>query len=314
MAHPRPFRFGVQLSRADTGAEWAELARKAEGLGYSTLFVPDHFGDQLSPAVALTAAADATTGLRVGSLVLDNDFRHPVVTAKEVASIDRLSGGRVELGIGAGWMSSDYEQSGIVMDPPGVRIDRLEEALDVLAGVFGPDPFSYQGKHYQISGLDGLPKPIQQPHGPPLIIGGGGRGVLTLAARRADIVGVNPAIRSGRTDRAAAQDGAAVVTDQKLQWVRDAAGDRYDDIEINMLIFACVVTDDRASVIEAMAPLFGVSPDVVGDHPHAWVGTVEQICDDIAARRQRWDASYLVVQGPDAMDAAAPIVARLAGT
>ena len=313
MAHPRPFRFGVQLSSADTGAQWADLARKAEDLGYSTLFVPDHFGDQLSPAVALTAAADATTGLRIGPLVLDNDYRHPVVVAKEAASIDRLSGGRLELGIGAGWMNSDYEQSGIAMDPAGVRIDRLDEALDVLEGLFRPGPFSYQGKHYQVSELDGLPKPVR-PGGPPLLMGGGGRRMLTLAARRADIVGVNPAIRSGRTDAAAAQDGAATVTDRKLEWVRDAAGSRYDDIEINMLIFACVVTDDRASVIEAMAPLFGVPPDIVGDHPHAWVGAVDQICDDLAARRERWDASYLVVQGPEAMDAAAPIVARLAGT
>jgi probable F420-dependent oxidoreductase len=313
MAHPRPFRFGVQLSRADTSAEWAALAHKAEDLGYSTLFVPDHFGDQLSPAVALMAAADATTDLRVGPLVLDNDFRHPVVLAKEAASIDRLSGGRLELGIGAGWMNDDYDQSGIAMDPPGVRIDRLEEALDVLEGLFGTGPFSYEGKHYRIGTLDGLPKPVQ-PGGPPVIMGGGGRRMLSLAARRADIVGVNPSIRSGRTDAAAAQDGAADVTDTKLEWVRDAAGSRYGDVEINMLIFACVVTDDRASVIDAMAPLFGVPPEIVGDHPHAWVGTVAQICDDLVGRRERWDASYLVVQGPEAMDAAAPIVARLAGT
>ena len=314
MAHPRPFRFGVQLSLADTGAEWAALARRAEDLGYSTLFVPDHFGDQLSPAVALMAAADATTELRVGPLVLDNDFRHPVVMAKEAASIDRLSGGRLELGIGAGWMCGDYDQSGIAMDPPGLRIDRLEEALDVLEGLFSPDPFSYEGKHYRISALDGLPKPVQQPDGPPVLIGGGGRRVLSLAARRANIVGVNPAIRSGRTDAAAAQDGAAGVTDRKLAWVRDAAGSRYGDVEINMLIFACVVTDDRASVIDAMAPLFGVPPEIVGEHPHAWIGSVAQICDALVARRERWDASYLVVQGPEAMDAAAPIVARLAGT
>jgi probable F420-dependent oxidoreductase len=313
MSNPRPFRFGVQLSRADGGTEWAELARKAEDLGYSTLFVPDHFGDQLSPVAALTGAAGATTRLRIGPLVLDNDYRHPVVTAKEMASIDRLSGGRLELGIGAGWMTSDYEQSGIPMDTPGVRIDRLEEALEVLEGLFAPGPFSFQGKHYQITGLDGLPKPVQ-PQGPPVLIGGGGRRVLTLAARRADIVGVNPSIRSGQADRAAARDGAAAVTDRKLQWVRGAAGDRYDDIEINMLIFACVVTDDRASVIHAMAPLFGVPPEDVDGHPHAWVGTVDQICDDLTARRERWDVSYLVVQGPEAMDAAAPVVARLAGS
>jgi probable F420-dependent oxidoreductase len=303
----------VQLSRADSGAEWAELARKAEDLGYSTLFVPDHFGDQLSPVVALTAAAGATTGLRVGPLVLDNDYKHPVVTAKEMATIDRLSGGRLEFGIGAGWMASDYEQSGIGLDPPGVRVSRLEEALDVFDGLFAPGPFSLQGKHYQLAGLDGLPKPVQQPR-PPLLIGGGGQRMLTLAGRRADIVGVNPSIRSGRADRAAAQDGAASVTDRKLGWVRRAAGDRYDDIEINMLIFACVVTDDRASVIDAMAPLFGAAPEEVGDHPHSWIGSVDQICDDLAARRDRWDASYLVVQGPEAMDAAAPIVARLTGT
>src|ERR671919_180827 len=311
-SHARPFRFGVQLSRADTGAEWAELARKAEDIGYSTLFVPDHFGDQLSPVVALTAAADATTELRVGPLVLDNDYRHPVVAAKEMASIDRLSGGRSELGLGAGWMASDYEQSGIAMDAASVRLDRLAEALDVLDGLFGPGPFSYQGKHYQLNGLEGLPKPIQQPR-PPLLIGGGGRRVLTLAAERADIVGVNPSIPSGRADRAAAQDGAAATTDRKLQWVRDAAGERYDDIEINMLIFACVVTDDPASVVEAMAPLFGVAAEDVGDHPHAWIGSVDQICDDLAARRERWGVSYLVVQGSEAMDAAAPIVSRLTG-
>jgi probable F420-dependent oxidoreductase len=313
MAHPRPFRFGVQLSQADTGAEWAALARKAEDLGYSSLFVPDHFGDQLSPTVALMAAAGATTDLRVGPLVLDNDFRHPVVLAKEAASIDRLSGGRLELGIGAGWMNDDYDHSGIAMDAPGVRIDRLEEALDILEGLFAPGPFSYEGKHYRISALDGLPKPVQ-PDGPPVVIGGGGRRLLRLAAQRADIVGVNPSVRSGRTDAAAAQDGAADVTDRKLEWVRDAAGNRYGDIEINMLIFACVVTDDRASMIDAMAPLFGVPPEIVGDHPHAWIGTVAQICDDLVGRRERWDASYLVVQGPDAMDAAAPIVARLAGS
>ncbi|HYZ97156.1 MAG TPA: TIGR03621 family F420-dependent LLM class oxidoreductase [Acidimicrobiales bacterium] len=313
MAHPRPFRFGVQLSRADTGPEWAELARKAEDLGYSTLFVPDHFGDQLAPVAALTAAAEATTDLRVGPLVLDVDYRHPVVVAKEMASVDRLSGGRLELGLGAGWLASDYEQAGIAMDPAGVRIDRLAEALDVVEGLFAAGPVTHEGKHYRITGLDGLPKPQQEPR-PPLILGGGGPQMLSLAAQRADIVGVNPAIRSGRVDAAAALDGAAGTTDRKLGWVREAAGARYADIEVTMLIFACVVTDDRASIIDTMAPAFGLPPEEVGDHPHAWVGTVEEICDDLVARRDRWDVSYLVVQGPEAMEAAAPIVARLAGT
>jgi probable F420-dependent oxidoreductase len=313
MAQPRPFRFGVQLSHAATAAEWAELARTAEDLGYSTLFMPDHFGGQLAPPVALMAAADATERLNVGTLVLDNDYKHPVVTAKELATLDVLSDGRLEVGIGAGWMASDYEQSGIPMDAAGVRVDRLEEALDVIEGLFAPGAFSFEGKHYRIEQLDGLPKPRREPR-PPFLIGGGGPRVLRLAARRADIVGVNPAARSGRVDAATARDGAAAVTDRKLAWVREAAADRYDDIEINMLIFACVVTDAREATIESMAPLFGVSNDEVADHPHAWIGSAEQICDDLVARRQRWDASYLVVQGPDAMHAAAPIVSRLAGT
>jgi probable F420-dependent oxidoreductase len=313
MPHPRPFRFGVQLSSAESAADWAGLAREAESLGYSTLFIPDHFGDQLAPAPALAAAAAATSELRVGTLVLDNDYRHPVITAKDMATVDLLSDGRLELGIGAGWMASDYEQSGIPMDDAATRVDRLAEGLTVLKGLFAPGPFSYQGKHYQIADLDGQPLPVQRPH-PPFIVGGGGPRVLALAAREADIVGVNPAIRSGRVDRAASHDGAAAVTDRKLRWVREAAGERYGDLELQMLLFACVITDDRAGTLEAMAPLFGLSPEVVADYPHAWVGSVDQVADDLVARRERWDISYLVVQGPDAMRAAAPVVARMAGT
>jgi probable F420-dependent oxidoreductase len=313
MATSRPFRFGVQLANARSAAEWAELARKAEDLGYSTVFVPDHFDDTLAPIPALMAAADATRTLKIGSLVLDNDYKHPVVTAKEAATLDLLSDGRLELGIGAGWMASDYERSGIPMDEPPVRIDRLEEGIAVIKGLFAEGNFSYQGKHYQIADLDGRPKPAQQPH-PPLLVGGGGPRVLRLAAREADIVGVNPAVRGGRITADAGQDGAAAVTDRKLAWVRDEAGDRYDDIEINFLIFACVVTDDRPGTVANMAPLFGLEPSDVDDYPHAWIGSIDQICDDLVAGRERWDATYLVVQGVDAMNAAAPIVARLAGS
>lgn len=313
MAHPKPFRFGIQLAAAESSAQWAELARRAEDLGYSTLFVPDHFGDQLAPVPALAAAAAATSTLRVGTLVLDNDYKHPVVTAKEAATIDLLSDGRLELGIGAGWLRSDYDQSGIAMERPGVRVDRLEEAVAVLKGLFRPGKFSFEGRHYQIRELDGRPKPVQQPH-PPLLIGGGSPRVLALAGREADIVGVNPSIRSGRVDAAAARDGTATATDKKLTWVREGAGDRYGDIEINMLVFACVVTDQRASTLEAMAPAFGLEPGEIAHYPHAWIGSVDQICDDLIAARERWDASYHVLQGADAMQAAAPIVARLAGT
>jgi probable F420-dependent oxidoreductase len=313
MSHPRRFRFGIQLSSAPTAAAWAELAREAEGLGYATLFVPDHFGDQLSPGPALTAAAAATSELRVGALVLDNDYKHPVVTAKEMATVDLLSDGRLELGVGAGWMASDYEQSGIAMDDAATRVDRLEEGVAVLKGLFAPGPFSFEGTHYRITDLDGQPAPATTPH-PPFIIGGGGPRVLALAGREADIVGINPAIRSGRVDGDAARDGGAAVTDRKLGWVREAAGDRYDDLEIQLLQFACIVTDDRAGTLETMASLFGLAPDDLGVYPHACIGSVDGIADDLTARRERWDASYLVVQGPDAMRAAAPVVARLAGT
>jgi probable F420-dependent oxidoreductase len=313
MPHPRRFRFGIQLSNAPSAAAWADLAREAEDLGYSTLFIPDHFGDQFSPGPALAAAADATRDLRIGTLVLDNDYKHPVVTAKEMATLDILSDGRLELGIGAGWLASDYEQSGIPMAGAAERVDRLEEGIAVLKGLFAPGTFNFAGKHYTISDLDGQPKPRQSPR-PPFIVGGGGPRVLRLAGREADIVGINPAIRSGRVDAAAARDGSAAMTDQKLAWVREAAGDRYDDIEVTLLMFMATITDDRAATLASVAPLFAMDPEGLAEYPHAWIGSIDQIVESLEAGRERWDASYLVLQGADAMRAMAPVVARLAGS
>ncbi len=312
MAHPRKFRFGVQLSKAESGPEWAALARKAEDLGYSSAFLPDHFGDQLAPMPAMMALADATTDLRVGALVFDNDYKHPVVFTKEIATVDVLSGGRVELGIGAGWMNTDYEQSGIQHDSAKVRVDRMEEGIAVMKGLFADGPFSFEGEHYTITAHDGLPKSVQKPH-PPFLIGGGGKRVLTIAAQQADIVGINPAIKSGNVDAASAADATAEATDRKYGWIKDAAGDRFDDLEINCLCFACIITDDPASMHEMMAGIFGVTPAEVAEVPHVMIGSVDSICDDLQARRERWGMSYFVVQA-DAMDAAAPIIARLAGT
>ena len=207
MAHDRRFRFGVQLHTATSGEAWTGAARRAEDLGYSTLFLPDHFGDQLAPVPALMAAADATTTLRVGALVWDNDYKHPVVQAKEAATIDVLSGGRVEFGIGAGWMTSDYEQAGIPKDRAGVRIARMVEALAVYRGHWGDGPFDFEGEHYRIAGLDGFPKPVQRP-GPPILIGGGGPKVLAIAAEHADIVGVNPPIPKGYIDASTASQAS----------------------------------------------------------------------------------------------------------
>jgi len=311
MAHDRRFRFGIQLSNASSGTEWATAARQAEDLGYSTLFMPDHFGDQLAPVPALMAAADATTELRIGALVFDNDYKHPVVLAKELATMDVLSGGRIEVGIGAGWMKSDYDQSGIAYDAPGVRVSRMEEGIAVIKGCFAPGPYSFEGEHYTITGYDGLPKPTQTP--PPFLIGGGAKRVLSIAAREAQIVGINPSIHSGQVDAAAAQNGAADETDKKLGWVKEAAGDRYADLEINLLQFAAIITDDRKGTAEMMAPLFGLPPEELDTYPHACIGNVEQIIEALQARRERWDASYIVFPG-DTMETMAPVVAKLRGT
>jgi probable F420-dependent oxidoreductase len=311
MAHPRTFRFGVQISTAP-GGDLAALARKVEDLGYSTLFLPDHFGDQLAPMPAMMAAADATADLKVGALVFDNDYRHPVVLAKEIATIDVLSGGRVEFGLGAGWLNTDYEQSGIPKERDGVRIARMAEALDIVKGLWAPGPFSFDGEHYRITGLDGMPKPAQQPH-PRVLIGGGGPKVLGIAARHADIVGINPSIPAGEVGPEAARDAAADRVDQKLTWLRDAAGDRFDDIELNALVFVVNVTDDPDPVREMMAGIFGVTPDLVAESPYVWIGSTGEIADQLRAARERWGFSYFVVQG-DALEPVAPIVAELSGT
>ena len=312
MAQHRPFRFGIQLAASPSATDWAEQAKRVEDLGFSSLLLPDHFGDQLAPIPAMVAAAAATTDLKVGALVHDNDYKHPVVLAKEAATVDLLSDGRLELGLGAGWMNTDYEQSGIPKDPAGVRIDKLEEALDIIEGLFAEGPFDYDGKHYNITGLDGLPKPVQKPR-PPFIIGGGGKRVLSLAARRAEIVGIAPRATTGAVDAEAAATGTGPETDKKLSYVRDAAGERYDDIEINVLLFAVLPADDPGPTYEMLAGIFGIDPSEGPEVPHVLVGTTDAMCEALIARRERWDMSYVVCQG-DALDAMAPVVAKLAGT
>jgi probable F420-dependent oxidoreductase len=312
MAHDRRFRFAVQLSTASTGADWADQARRVESMGYSTLYLPDHFGDQLGPVPAMAAAAAVTTDLRVGALVLGNDYRHPVVLAKELATVDVLSEGRLEIGLGAGWMTTDYEQAGITLDTPGTRIARLAESIAVIKGLFADGPLDFEGEHYRVSGLEGTPKPVQRPT-PPWVIGGGGAKMLALAAREADIVGVNPSLHSGAADASAAADATAAATDRKLGWLKEAAGARFDDIELNCLCLVAAVTDDREGFAQLMAGGFGVDPADALDIPHALFGTIDQICDTLQARRDRWGFSYIVVQG-DTYEAIAPVVERLAGT
>jgi probable F420-dependent oxidoreductase len=272
----------------------------------------DHFTDELAPVAALMAAADATTSLRVGTMVLGNDYRHPVVVAKEAATLDVLSGGRLELGIGAGWMTSDYAAAGIPFERAGARIDRLAEAIAVLKGLFAAEPFTFAGEHYRITGLDGQPKPVQRPH-PPIVIGGGGERVLRLAAREADIIGINVNLAAGVIDERAFPNGTPEATDRKIGWIRDEAGSRFDDIELQVRVHLALVTDDRETTIEALAPAFGLTHDQARTTPHALIGTVEQICDDLVERRERYGISTVGLSG-DQLDAFAPVIARIAGT
>src|SRR4051795_10855497 len=256
--HDRRFRFGVIAPKCGSGKELTEHARKVEALGYSSLFVPDHFIDHdLAPTVALAHVAAVTTTLRVGPLVLGNDYKHPVVLAREMATLDMLSNGRLELGIGAGWMTADYEKAGIPLDRAGVRIERLAESIAVLKGLFAPGPFTFEGKHYQIRDLHGAPKPVQQPV--PFVIGGGGPKILALAAREAEIVGINANLRSGDGNSAdAAQSLTPAATDAKLATLREVAGARFDDLEIQTLVGFVHVTDDANPIYEGMAGHFGI--------------------------------------------------------
>lgn len=309
---PHPFRFGLQLSRAAGPAEWRRLARDAEALGFSTLFVPDHFDDQFGPLVALTVAAEATTTLRVGALVLGNDYRHPVVLAKELATLDVLSGGRLEVGLGAGWMTSDYEASGIALDPPATRIARMAESLEVMKALWSGEPVTFSGEHYRITDLAGTPLPVQRPH-PPIIVGGGGRRVLSLAARTADVVGVNPSLAAGAIGPEVVATTTAEHYDERVSWVREAAGERADELELQCLTFLVQVVDDREAAIARLADLFSFDPAVVAGSPVALVGTAEEIVATLEERRRRFGLSYVVVHEAE-MEAFAPVIAALAGT
>jgi probable F420-dependent oxidoreductase len=308
MSHP--FRFGVQASATADRAGWIDLARKVESLGYSTLTMPDHFGEQLAPVPALMSAADATTTLRIGALVWDNDYKHPVVFAKEMATLDVLSGGRLEIGIGAGWMISDYEQSGIPYDANGVRIDRFVEGLAVIKAALGGEQFSYSGAHYTVTGYTGYPRPHQQPR-PPILIGGGGKRVLGIAGREADIVGINGTAAAGTVDLAMLATMTAGAVDDKVALVKQAAGTRWDAIELNVRAFMVNVTNERITTMSAIATSIGFEPAMVAESPFALIGTPAQLVDDLLQRRERWGFSYIIV-GAEDVESFAPVVAELA--
>ncbi|MEZ5245926.1 MAG: TIGR03621 family F420-dependent LLM class oxidoreductase [Acidimicrobiales bacterium] len=309
MSHP--FRFGVSVGAVADPTELVALAVRAEDLGYDAVAISDHLDEGCAPVVALTAAAMATERIRLATLVLANDFRNPAVLAKELATLDVLSGGRLEWGIGAGWKITDYEKAGIILDRPGVRIDRLAEAISVMKRSFADGEFSFDGSHYRIVAHEGLPKPVQRPH-PPLMIAGGGPRVLGLAGREADIVGINLSLASGTLDASAGASGSPSRTDAKVAAVRDAAGPRFDDLVLQTRIHMVLPSDDRQSLIESMAPGFHLSAEEAAEMPHVLVGTVDEMCNDIRRWRDRWGISY-VSWSADAIDTMAPVVERLAG-
>jgi probable F420-dependent oxidoreductase len=307
----KPFRFGVTQSRATSAKDWRDSARRIESLGYSTLTVADHFPERLAIVPALMAAADATERLKVASWVFCNDFRHPVVLYKEAATIDLLSDGRLELGIGAGWLKDEYDAAGIPFDPPGVRVSRMFEAVRILKGLAGDAPFDFDGDHYTIRGLEGAPKPVQQPL-PPLAIGGGGKRVLSFAAREADIVSVvAKALPQGGLD---GQNLTLDATRQKVAWIREAAGDR--DPELNVLVYTFEVTDNRDGAARRHAERLELSPEEVLASPHVLIGTAEQMAEDLRWRRAELGISYIVLNTNvrEHTEQLAPVVTALAGT
>jgi probable F420-dependent oxidoreductase len=307
----RTFRFGVQCALAASRREWQEKARRVEALGYQVLLVPDHFGKQLAPVPALLSAAEATRAIRIGALVFDNDFRHPALLAKEAATLDTLSDGRFEFGIGAGWMRSEYEQAGIAFESGATRVSRLEEAIPLIRSVWREGPTSFSGQHYRLAGLESAPLPLQRP-GPPLLIGGGGPRILRLAAREADIVGL---VLRSRADGNGLDLGdlSSAALDDKVRWVREAAGARFETLELNTLIQTVAITADRAVTADRVARAFGVSADAVLDTPYALIGSEDEIADLLRERRARFGLSYYVLFERD-MEAFAPVAARLAGT
>ena len=287
---------------------WREKARQAEGLGYSALYVTDHFDAQFGPLVAATVAAEATVTLHVGTLVLNNDLRNPVVLAKEIASLGLAAEGRVEVGLGAGWLRSDYEEAGIDYAEAGVRVDRLAESLTVMKSLWSEDETTFEGRHYVVRGARCAPRPTVPPR---IIVGGGSRRVLTVAATQADIVGVNTSLASGQKGAGGASEATVDHYDRCLAWVRDAAGDRFGLLELQVAAFAVMVVGSRRAAVRSVTML-GFAGEEALELPIVLVGTVDELCERLVERRERWGFSNIVVPG-EAMESFAPVVARLAG-
>jgi probable F420-dependent oxidoreductase len=314
MSKERSFRFGVTLLGASSRQEWIAKVRRVEELGYSSLDLPDHLGERFfPPLIALTLAAEASRTLRLGTKVLDNNFRHLALMAKEMATLDLFSGGRVEIGLGAGFLETESRQVGIPFDAPGVRVGRLEEAVRLLKSLYADGPVTFSGRYYTMNGFELFPKPLQRPH-PPILLAGGSKRTLSLAAREADIVNLNPRVLPGGNSPDL-QDASAEATAQKVALIREVAGERFAEIELATELFA-VVRNDRvqeSGVLNTENPVearnnLGRPPQ----GPYVLAGSVDQICEQALANREQLGISYISVMEKDA-EAFAPVVQRLRG-
>ncbi len=305
----RFFRFGVQLWTVPSRAGWRDKVRRVEDLGYDTVVVADHIGDGVAPLQGLTAAADASDNLRLGTLVLDNDFRHPVVLAREVAALDVLSDGRFELGLGAGWLGRDYERLGIFFDPPSVRVERLEESVEIVTRALSGESVSFSGKHYEVSDFEVHPKPVQQPV--PLMLGAGGRRMLHLAAERADIIGILPVAKTDGSGLSEAEQ-SEIAFARKIELLRAAAGARFDEIELNLLVQAVEIAYDERAAAEKLAAEWEEPVDPILDMPFVLLGPVPAIADKVVRLRDELGFSYLTLFEKD-FERFAPVLAALAG-
>ena len=303
----RPFRFAVMAERGRSAAHWREVARRAEALGYDTLLMPDHITDQLAPVAALTAAADATTTLRVGSFVFDNDYRNPVMLAKEATTLDLLSGGRLEFGLGAGWSMRDYEQLGIPYDAPKVRVDRFEEALGLIKRLWTEEKVTHEGAYYRVREATVRPRPMQRPH-PPVMIGGGGPRMLRIASREAQIVALAPI--SNANGRPKIRTLTTGSVEKRVAALRRSP--RFAELELNVIVFDAQVTDRARSILDALTARLKSAVTAVVDSPFFMYCSRESLVEDLLARRERLGVSYIALPGR-AMRGFGPVVAALRG-
>jgi probable F420-dependent oxidoreductase len=308
----KPFRFGINVRDASSRAEWQDKARKVEQLGYSVLLVPDHLAAMLATIPAVMSAADATKSLRVGTNVLNNDLRHPVLLARETATLDLLTDGRFELGLGAGYVQIEYDQAGLRFDRGGIRVERLAESVRIIKGLLGGAEVNFGGQHYRVTGHTIHPRPVQRPH-PPIIIGGNGPRLLALAAKEADTVNFTGITftRGGTTPDLSGWKVPGF--DERIRLVREAAGERGGRLELSAQVQRVIVTDRQREAAEGLRKTWTqLSVEEILDAPFVLIGTVDDMVETLYARRERWGLSYFVTFEPY-LDTLAPVVTKLTG-